>query len=256
MKISFLVATRHRPEFLLRALRSVAEQTCSLKDVEVIVVHDGAPSAGPPIIPPEFPFARPDWPVVQYHEQVQQGKSAAMNAAFAHSAGEYICIMDDDDFIHPQKFEHMAQILDRDFPERIDVLWGLPQYVDPVGQPTCRTPNLPDRFMLENAWMTWEKYARCPVWAVHGTACMYRRAVWEKAGPWDVELEGCEEYEFHLRILRQGAVFHGYRQVTDYYRIHPGQKSGRKARRTAARLASRQRVRDKIEGWLKEGVSG
>ena len=254
MNISILIPTRHRTEYLLRALRSIAEQTCSLVNVEVVVVHDGQPCVFP-TIPDYFPFDRSDWRdiLLRLHSQRQAGKSAAINHAFHLSTGRYIYILDDDDFMHPTKLHTLRGLLDV---VEEDIVWGLPKYVDMAGQPSCQTPNLPARFMSEHPVLTWDKFLKGQQWGVHGTSCMYRRATWEQAGPWDERLTGCEEWEYHMRLLHNGCTFRGVPVVTDYYRIHPGQKSGRKARRTAQRLAQRQLVRGRIEGWIKESACG
>lgn len=247
MKISILIATKNRETYLLQALRSVAEQTRGLDGVEVIVVHDGLPSCVPDIPFLIHPFSRPDFrePTVRFLAQPHQGRSAAINHAFRESTGDYITVLDDDDFMAPTKLARLEESLDLDG----DVVWGLPQFVDIEATP-IETPTAGEVFMCRQPIITWDGFLDGgEQWYVHGTACMYRRRLWQAAGPWDEKLEGCEEYEYNLRLLHLGAVFKGVQSITDLYRIHPGQKSGRKARRTARRLESRQRVRAKIAAW-------
>lgn len=251
MTISVLIATRHRETFLLQALRSVARQTIPLDEVEVIVVHDGKPGTGLPPIPATAPFHRPDWTqqTVKYFEQQHSGRSAAINRAFSESSGDYIVVLDDDDMMAATKLHGLMTVSLR----MGGIVYGLPQYVDVLGKPIETPPNAMD-FMGDHPIATWSQFMQDSQWCVHGTACLYPRQVWLDAGMWDERLEGCEEYEYNLRLLHRGAIFYGVPTVTDFYRIHGNQKSGRKARRTAKRLGSREIVRGKIAAW-KQGVS-
>ena len=253
MKISVLIATRHREAWLVQALRSVALQVCDLSNVEIVVVHDGTPGTGiPELDTSTYPFNRPDWrpDIVRYVEQRHAGRSAAINKAYALSGGRYVTVLDDDDLLHPSKLELLSWKLD--CVGLADVAFGLPCHVDLFGCRSVETPPLAAEFQRDYPVMTWDLFLECRRWAVHGTAGMYRREVWERAGPWDATLPTCEEWEFNMRCLYRGATFYGLSSVTDYYRIHPGQKSGRKHRQLATRHAVKQRINERIQGWINE----
>lgn len=249
MSISVLIATRHREAYLRQALLSVAAQDCP-QNVEVVVVHDGQPGTGLP------DFEQSSWMEVRYIEQPHAGRSAAINHAFSVSRARYVTVLDDDDLMAPTKLRTLSRLLEVNaFGQDVDVVFGLPQYIDPAGQAIRTPPNARD-FMVSHPYATWPQFIRDQQWAVHGTACLYPRQLWIDAGQWDEQLEGCEEYEYNLRLLYRGATFYGVPEVTDLYRIHGGQKSGRKARRTARRLKSRRRVRAKIELWQRGVIRG
>lgn len=259
MKVSVLVATRHRPEWLSQLIRSIADQTCNLRDVETVVVHDGTPGIWPdrpgdsPYLGQGYPYDRPDWSdkSLVYLEQQHAGKSTAINLAFARSRGRYVTVMDDDDLMHPNKLAMLAQTLDKD--QTIDVAYGLPRYVDITGQVAVQTPAMPAEFVRDFPVYTWAMYCEHRRWGVHSTSSMYRRELWDRVGLWDPGLPTCEEWEFNMRCLAHGATFAGLEAVTDYYRVHPGQKSGRRRRQLATRHAIKQEINDRINSWVKAG---
>lgn len=230
MKVSVIVPTYHRPAFLAEALASVALQRYPPERFEVIVVHDG-PDAARPCWAHPIPFR---W-VTQPHA----GLSAAVNRGMEMARGEYLSILSDDDFLYPNKLRVLAEYLDA-HPEA-DAVCSLPLYVDARGN-SLGTPERSKRWLAANPVITWETVRRRRGLVFHGTGILYRTAMCRHAGPWDVTLTGAEEWEYHLRLLAMGYVFHGLSVVTTAYRIHPGQKSGRRHRRTAARLALRRLI--------------
>lgn len=109
-KVSVLIPTYHSGETLLRAVQSVLDQ--SYGNTEAIVVDDNDP-ADPFRKSTEDLMARfADEPRVRYirHAENRNG-AAARNTAFAHSDGDYITFLDDDDFYYPRKVEVQVDYL-------------------------------------------------------------------------------------------------------------------------------------------------
>jgi len=98
-RVSVVVRTKDRPDFLRQALESLAEGT--YRRVEVIVVNDGG---RPPELPEPYPLAlrRVDLPE-------NRGRAAAANAGIGAASGEWIAFLDDDDLAAP---EHLAVLVD------------------------------------------------------------------------------------------------------------------------------------------------
>lgn len=102
--ISVIIPTFRRWEHLCDAIESVFNQTFT--DWEIVVVNDGG---GPP-------HGRVidllNNPKVKYIEhQVNLDRSAARNTGHAHSSGEYIAYLDDDDIFYPNHLETMINAL-------------------------------------------------------------------------------------------------------------------------------------------------
>jgi glycosyltransferase involved in cell wall biosynthesis len=89
-KISVIIPTYKRPEIVLRALRSLAEQTLPSNAYEVVVVDDGSTYDPGLVADQSFPF---QW---RYRRQTNQGATAARNNGVGYSQGEILVFMDDD----------------------------------------------------------------------------------------------------------------------------------------------------------------
>lgn len=98
--ISVIIPTYNRSAFLLDALRSVADQT--YKAVEVIVVDDCSPE------PLALPAVSGLNVKVLRHSR-NQGAAAARNTGFAHSTGDWVLFLDDDDLLTPNRLAHAVQ---------------------------------------------------------------------------------------------------------------------------------------------------
>lgn len=106
-KVSIVIPTHDRPEFLARALHSVLAQTFT--DYEVIVVDDGDAPRAKDIVA-SLADAR-----IRYiaHDPPNRGGSATRNTGIKESHGEYIAFLDDDDEWLPEKLMLQVGALSR-----------------------------------------------------------------------------------------------------------------------------------------------
>lgn len=229
MKVSVLIPTRNRPDYVREAVFSAAASAFDRR-FEIIVVHDGE-AVQPLTGVMSVALARPS------------GKAACLNRAFAASTGDYVTVLDDDDQIMPHKLALMSAMLDADL--TTGAIYALPQYLYADGR--AETPARLRTWLHHNPVVTWDTIVQRRGLRMHGTATMYRRTAWETAGPWDETLTTGEEWEYHLRLLRSGCVFRALDTVTDLYRIHATQKSGRRRRRLASRMAVIARINQRYE---------
>jgi len=92
---SIIIPTRNRPVWFQRALQSVLEQTCT--DREILVIVDGSTEA----CLQKYREAEATYPAVEFHYLVNRpaghGQSYSMNFGVYASRGEYLCFLDDDD---------------------------------------------------------------------------------------------------------------------------------------------------------------
>jgi glycosyltransferase involved in cell wall biosynthesis len=96
--VSAVIPTRGRPEFLLRAVRSVLGQT--LRKIEAVVVIDGQDPATERAVKM---LAREDGRVRVIALPTSIGGSAARNRGVDEASGEWIAFLDDDDEWMPGK---------------------------------------------------------------------------------------------------------------------------------------------------------
>ena len=96
--VSVVIPTRNRPLLASKAIKSVLEQT--LQNIEAIAVIDGLDEVT------SLELAKISDPRLQIVQlPVSRGGAGARNAGVAHSQGEWIAFLDDDDLWLPQKLE-------------------------------------------------------------------------------------------------------------------------------------------------------
>lgn len=108
--VSILINNYNYGQFLAQAINSALSQTHS--NVEVIVVDDGSTDGSPDLI-------------VEYGDRITAvlkengGQASAMNAGFAASSGQIICLLDADDLFLPEKVSYVVSL----FQENPDIDW-------------------------------------------------------------------------------------------------------------------------------------
>lgn len=110
-KVSIIMPTYNVEKYFVECLESVINQT--LKDIEIIPVDDGSPDNCGKIMDE---YAQKDSRIKPIHQQ-NGGYGKAVNAGFAAAKGEYIGIVETDDWCEPEMFEKLytkAKELDAD----------------------------------------------------------------------------------------------------------------------------------------------
>ncbi|MDR2870295.1 MAG: glycosyltransferase [Deferribacteraceae bacterium] len=100
-KISIIVPVYNVETYLRQCLDSLVAQT--IRDIEIIIVNDGSTDSSPQII---NEYAAKDSRVKPLH-QPNGGYGKAMNAGIATATGDYIGIVESDDWVELDMFERL-----------------------------------------------------------------------------------------------------------------------------------------------------
>lgn len=103
-KISVIVPTYNVKDYLQECMDSILSQ--SLKDIEVICIDDGSTDGSSEILDK---YAAKDPRVKVYHNE-NGGYGKAMNFGLSVSSGEYVGIVEPDDYIESSMFEELYAI--------------------------------------------------------------------------------------------------------------------------------------------------
>lgn len=103
IKVSVIIPVYNVEKYLEQCLDSVINQT--LKDIEIICVDDGSPDKCGAIIDK---YASKDSRIVAIHKQ-NGGYASAINYGLNIAKGEYIGIVESDDWIAPDMYEKLYQ---------------------------------------------------------------------------------------------------------------------------------------------------
>lgn len=102
-KVSIVIPVYNVEKYLRQCLNSVVNQT--LKDIEIICVNDGSKDSSPQILEE---YAKKD-PRIKIITKENSGYGNSMNRGFDLASGEYLGIVESDDYAEPDMFEKLYQ---------------------------------------------------------------------------------------------------------------------------------------------------
>ncbi len=104
-KLSVVIASYNHQDYIAQTLKSLEDQT--FQDFEIVMVDDGSTDR-------TIQVARSTASRAQIVTQPNQGVVAARNHGMSLAKGEYICFIDSDDVVLPERFERQIAALDAD----------------------------------------------------------------------------------------------------------------------------------------------
>jgi len=190
--VSIIIPTYNRAHLIGETLESVQAQT--YRNWECIVVDDGSTDATDELI--EL-YCEKDSRIQYHHRPVNRPKGAnsCRNYGFEISKGDYINWFDDDDIMHPDKLEIQLQSLVNSihnfsvcqttvFLDKINNIQGFNNHKIISDQ------SFYDYLTMEIGWLT-----QAPLWE--------KNFLDNFEYLFDEELQGAQEWEFHLRVLNK-----------------------------------------------------
>jgi len=168
-KLSVVVPSYNHQDYISETLKSLEKQT--FQDFEIIVVDDGSTDRTVEIVK-SFPSR------AQIFTQENQGVVAARNRGVSLTRGEYICFVDSDDVVLPDRFERQVAVLDSD-PE-VGLVFADALIIDSKGEQIGKFSDVYPIVPGDVAEMLVLHYCFTPMITV-----MVRTEVLEKAGPFE-----------------------------------------------------------------------
>ena len=192
VNISVLVPVYNVEPYLAQCLESICSQT--LRELEVVCVDDASTDGSLSILR-EFAERDPRVKVVQAPEN--GGLSRSRNLAMNHAVGEYLFLVDSDDWLETDLLEEMysrAKALDAD-----KLVCGFRYYYE-------ADPDREDRFLPEDMASPEKGWIPCSPETIgkihHGAGgMMIRRSIVEKHGIRFPEGVACEDLYFHYAVF-------------------------------------------------------
>ena len=103
-KVSIIIPVYNVEKYLEECMESVVSQT--LRDIEIICINDGATDRSPEIL---RKYAARD-SRISLIDKVNEGYGIGMNIGIDHASGEFIGIVEPDDFVPPDMFEGLYRV--------------------------------------------------------------------------------------------------------------------------------------------------
>lgn len=226
---SIVIPAFNQAGFLAQAIESALAQSDAT--VETIVVDDGSTDETPEVV--DSFQGRPGFSVIR---QANQGLPAARNRGAAAATGDYLCFLDSDDWLHPEKTSLQVALLEAD--SELGFIYSDIITVDQDGRP------LEDQYSVAQSGRVLSGDI-FPSLVMGGyfppLTVTIRRSVFERTGGFDEELGGHADYDLWLRAAA------GHRacflpQPLAYYRVHAASMSRDGAHMAATRKAALQKL--------------
>ncbi|AAR35338.1 glycosyltransferase family 2 protein [Geobacter sulfurreducens] len=219
-KLSIIIPAYNNAHLLPETLDSIFSQDC--EPFELIVVDDGSTDNTRDVVEG---YGRG---IVYLWQENSGGCSKPRNVGIRHATGEYIAMFDSDDIMKPGKVRSQMDFLDRN----PDVDFVFTDFCDFRGAEvlashitTCPIFNsLPKQKVGEDAYVISSTAAYETLLVenfIGGSAMMFRKSLFNEAGPFDETLEVSEDIDFTLRVARTHAL--GFiNRIGHHRRLHDG----------------------------------
>ncbi len=197
-KISVILPVYNGERYLEEALKSILCQTYT--NLELIVVDDCSTDCTGEIIKK---YSESDERVRYVKNAVNLKLPRTLNVGFSNATGDYLTWTSDDNRYKPEALERMVYWLESD--PGIDMVYADYTGIDSEGSITC------ERKM--------DDPCEIPFHNVVGACFLYKKDVAKKAGEYDATLFLAEDYDYWIRIRKNGRMRHVHENLY-YYREH------------------------------------
>ncbi|MBM3815266.1 MAG: glycosyltransferase [Acidimicrobiia bacterium] len=188
-RVSVVVPVYNGAQFLEESLASIFAQTFT--DYEIICVDDGSTDAS--------------WNLLEAYRgrlklvrQSNRGQAASRNAGAMQAIGEFLAFLDQDDRWYPHKLARQVEALDAD-PDAVLAYSNS----DRMDQEGCLT-------QIGATLIEWDSALASPLGSlisgglVLPSSMLVRRDVFVRAGGFDANLRGYEDFDLSARLKQRG----------------------------------------------------
>jgi glycosyltransferase involved in cell wall biosynthesis len=232
--VSVVIKAYNHAAYVAESIHSVLQQ--SFQDFEIVVTDDGSTDGTPEIIE-RFTDER----IHLERFERNRGAAAAMNATVARARGEFVAILNSDDFALPWRLETQVRFLRNH--RSVGAVFSLPLEVGEDGRPVDGFGALwavpfAQRRPSRAQWLRhffWHGNTLC------APSAMVRRAAFEAIGPDDPRLMLLHDLDRWIRLLERYEI-HVLAERLTAFRIRDG-------KRNASAATSATHVRDNFEAF-------
>jgi len=222
--VSVVTLTRNRPRYLPHAIRSVGAQ--SHPEMELVLVQD----SGDPLDAASLKAIEDlEFPTQHLtHDGQAHGVARSRNRGIEAARGNAVAILDDDDLWEPSHVAHLAALLDRD--PKVDLAYSDARIrLEDTGEERVIARG------FDLATMSHDDY-------IPPSAMVIRKSAFERFGLFDTGLTCSEDWDWLMRVAKQGGVIQRSPGVTVTVLIHAAAHSALQL----TRLEERQRCLDEL----------
>jgi len=214
-KISVIVPNYNYAHYLPELLACLQQQ--SYPNWECIIVDDGSSDNSIELIE----SAIKDDSRIILIQQENAGPAAARANGIQRASGDYIQLIDADDYISKEKFERALNIFNEQ--PSIDIVYSDYRFVDVPFTTEWKEDFRKNKVGSQpfiDFLSRWELDLMIPIHAF-----LFRKSCFDRWGSMDPQFQTHEDWDLHLNFSLNGARYHYDDHVGAYYRIHGSSSS-------------------------------
>lgn len=205
--VSVLTPAYNRIKYIDEAVQSVLDQSYS--NIEYIVIDDGS-SDGTFERLQEYERDG-NLTLLTHPGRVNKGQAAALNLGLQRAKGEFICVLDSDDWFDSSKLSGQVSYLDENMD--VGIVYGTTSVVDESGNERYQLPSVTPSKRQSADDLLLDCFIVSP-----GCALMRSELV-AQVGGFDETLRAAQDHDLALKIAEKSAI--GYvDDICFYYRKH------------------------------------
>jgi glycosyltransferase involved in cell wall biosynthesis len=212
-RVSVVMATYNHAAYVAQAIESVLQQT--FVDLQFLIADDGSRDETPAVVrgysDPRINFAA--------HAR-NRGAAVVTNELIARARGDFVAILNSDDFWPLDKLEHQVAFLDSNPADA--ATFGQARFVDAQGEPLA---DVPHSFFRGNRssgrWLRrFFEFGNC---LCHPTL-LIRRQCYDEVGVYDNRLRQLPDFDMWVRLVKRHQIHVSERQLVNF-RMLPGENA-------------------------------
>ncbi len=206
MKVSVIIPTYNRIQFVGTAIKSIINQT--YKPLEIILIDDGSNDGTSDMVKKQFPF-------VELFYQPNSGVSCARNKGIKMARGDWIAFLDSDDEWLPQKLNKQTHSI-RNNP---NILFF---HSNEIWIKDGLRINQGKKHAKYGGWI----FEKClDICRISPSSVVMHKSIFQNIGLFDEDLQICEDYDMWLRVTARYKVFYSNEFLINKYGGHDDQLS-------------------------------
>jgi glycosyltransferase involved in cell wall biosynthesis/uncharacterized small protein (DUF1192 family) len=210
-KVSVVIKSYNHAAFVAQAIQSILDQ--SFQDFEIVVTDDGSTDGTADVI---RTFSDPRINLHVFEQN--RGISNAMNATVARARGEFIAILNSDDFALPGRLERQVSFLDSH--PGVAAVFGMPRIVNESGAQAASFFDFRMAFSLPDfSRKSWLRYFFISCTVLCAPTAMIRRSAYADVGSYDPRLTNLQDFDMWIRFSGFGHAIHVMSEELTAYRV-------------------------------------
>ena len=212
--VSILLPSYNGSKYIRESVVSILNQTFT--DFELLIGFNGTTDTSKEIVykiindikdPDLIESINSKVRVIDYGDD--KGKAKTLNKLLKEAKYNLIALQDDDDLWHSDKLQIQMNFIDN-----FDVVGTFLNYIDHNGL-IIKKLNL----QQEDSGIKYWSLER-GINNVANTSALFKKSIAEEIGGWREDIDGIEDFDFWIRLMKQGNSFFNVPEYLLYHRIH------------------------------------